>query len=189
MRGPAGFPQPPAGPPPWLPAPPMALGRSARWLMVTMLSMTLVAVGAAVAAWLRPLPRDSGPSVPPKPASAFTDQQIADARANVCNAYNIVDRAVIMNTRRTNPVPDDEIGSLATQVYGDLALYEGGDYLLDRLVAEPATPDDLTNPVKSLGDTLKKFGIIVLAGEPGSARDPLRRIVDEVSITIEGLCK
>ncbi|KAA8961596.1 hypothetical protein [Mycobacterium sp.] len=155
--------------------------------MLAMLVLTLIAVGAAIAAWLRPLPHTNPPSTPPPPA--FTDQQIATAKANVCDAYKIVNQSIVWNTHRRNPIPGNEIGELARGTTGDLALYEGGDYLLDRLAAEPATPPELAKPVKSAGDTLKKFGIIALAGEPPAIREPLQRAADADLDIIDGLCK
>lgn len=165
----------------------MAFRKPARWPILAMLVITLIAVAAAVAAWLRPLPEAKTSSAPP--ALTFTEQQVADAKTNVCDAYQIVYKMVSSNTSRTNPMPGDQIGSLATEVYGVLALYEGGDYLLDRLAAEPATTSELAKPVKSLGETLKRFGVIALAGEPESVRNHLRHSVDADSATIDGLCK
>jgi hypothetical protein len=183
--GPTGF--PPAAPPPWPPAPPLAFRQPARWPVFVMLVITLIAVGAAVAAWLRPLPESKTVSAPPAPT--FTDQQIADAKADVCDAYKIVSKAVVWNTHRTNPAPGDEIGSLATEIYGDLALYEGGNYLLDRLATDRATPAELANTVRSFGEGLQKFGMVVLAGEPDSVRDPLRQAGEADSAKIVELCK
>jgi hypothetical protein len=155
--------------------------------MVAMLVMTLIAIGAAVAAWLRPLPEPKPPSSPPP--HSFTAKQTDDAKANVCDAYKIVYKSVYGNTHRTNPVPGDEIGGLATGVYAPLANYTGGDYLLDRLAGEPATPRELANPIKSLGNTLKKLAMVDLAGEPDSALDPLRHAAGADFATIDGLCK
>ncbi len=152
-----------------------------------MLVMTLVAVAAAAAAWLRPLPEVKTPSAPAAPT--FTDQQIADAKVNICDAFKIVYKSVSTNTSRTNPVPGDEIGALATGVYASLSNYTGGDYLMDRLTAEPATPAQLANSIKSLANALKKIAIIDLAGEPDSALVPLRQAINAEAVTIQGLCK
>jgi hypothetical protein len=150
--------------------------------------MMLIAVAAAIAAWLRPLPETKTPSAPPAPT--VTEQQISDAKAHVCDAYKIVSKSVEGNTHRTNPVPGDAIGALATGVYEPLAAYTGGDYLLDRLAAEPATPTELANSIKSLGNTLKKIAMVDLAGEPDSVRNPLRDAINADFATIDkGLCK
>jgi hypothetical protein len=49
-----------------------------------MFAITLIAVGAAVAAWLRPIPevKPASPSAP-----TFNDRQVADAKSKVCAAY------------------------------------------------------------------------------------------------------
>jgi hypothetical protein len=165
----------------------MTFRQPARWPVFAMLVITLIAVGAAVAAWLRPLPEAKTPSTPLVPT--FTDQQVADAKAQVCDAYRLADKAVVINTHRTNPVPGDEIGSLATGVSSDFSLYASGDYLVDTARDEPATPSELAKAIDSFGKTLKEIAMNDLAGEPGAVRDPLRRTVDAESATIKGLCQ
>lgn len=149
------------------------------------LLVAFIAVGVAVAAWLRPIP-DSSASAPPEPT--YTEEQVAAAKANVCEAYKIVDQAVVTNTHRANPIDGDEIGSLATGANGRLSIYAGGDYILDRLRAEPATPTDLEKALQLLGHTLKDLGLMFLASQPDSTVQPLKNAVDKHSITIEQLC-
>jgi hypothetical protein len=148
--------------------------------------VALIAVAVAVAAWLRPVP-DNGP--PASSAPTFTDQQIADAKADVCAAYKVVTHAVRVNTHRPNPAPGDEVGILAAAANGRLALYAGGNYLLDRLIADPATPDALVTGVRSLANTLQKFGIDALADEPDTIQDQLRRNLDIDVEVIDQLCQ
>jgi hypothetical protein len=63
-----------------------------------MFAITLVAVAAAVAAWLRPMPETKS-AVPPTPT--FSDQQVADAKSKVCAAYAEIHHAVDVNHRET----------------------------------------------------------------------------------------
>lgn len=149
------------------------------------LVVALIAIGVAVAAWLRPIP-DNNP--PASSAPTFTDQQIADAKADVCGAYAVVSYAVRINTHRPNPAPGDEIGALAAAANGRLALYAGGNYLLSRLLANSATPDNLTTAVQSLSNTLQKFGIVALADESDVVQDELRRDLDSDVAIIDRLC-
>ena len=65
----------------------MAVSRPARWPMFVMFLITLVAVGAAVAAWLRPMPHNTS-ATPAAPT--YSEQQVADAKAKVCAAYEKV---------------------------------------------------------------------------------------------------
>jgi hypothetical protein len=145
-----------------------------------------VAVGVAIAAWLRPIP-DNSPAPPSEPT--YTDEQIADAKANVCEAYTMVKNEVAENTNRPNPVEGDVIGALAVAANGRLALYGGADYLLSRLTAEPATPIDLTDSVRSLANSYKEFGIRALDNEPNSDLDAIRNSADANITTIDRLCK
>lgn len=176
-----------AAPSPWPSRSPAPLPRNSGWLPFATLAIALVGLGVGIGAWLRPVPHTAPASLAPEPT--YTDEQIATAKANICEAYRIVDSAVVINTHRTNPLPGDEVGALATGAHGVLALYASGDYLLDQLALEPATPDIIRRPIESLGNTLKKFGIIVLAGEPEPVRDPLRQAVDSDSKAIDGACK
>ena len=59
--------------------------------MFVMFLITLVAVGAAVAAWLRPIPHNTS-ATPPAPT--YSEQQVADAKSKVCAAYEKVQNAV-----------------------------------------------------------------------------------------------
>jgi hypothetical protein len=71
-----------------------------------MFAITVVAVAGAAAAWLRPMPETKS-AVPSAPT--FTDQQVTDAKSNVCAAYAKIHHAVDTNaiepvaaTRRVN---------------------------------------------------------------------------------------
>jgi hypothetical protein len=161
------------------------LRKRSRWPSFAALVIALIGVAVGIVGWSRPTPQNSPPPTPPAPT--FTEKEVTDAKADVCDAYKTVAEAVRLNTHR--PKSEDEIGSLAAVANGRLALYAGGDYLLDRLVAEPATPADLATAVQSLARTLKKFGIIALADAPDSVQDPLRRDLDSDVGTIDRLCK
>src|ERR1700761_5133549 len=95
--GPAGYPpvMPPTGP--WGPPAPVGLSRPARWPMAVMLLITLVAVGAAVAAWLRPIPHETA-ATPPAPT--YSEQQVADAKSKVCAAFDKLWHVLQVNSTR-----------------------------------------------------------------------------------------
>ena len=46
------------------------------------LGIALLAIGVAIGAWFRPLPKNE-----PPPAPTYSSQQVADAKAKVCAAY------------------------------------------------------------------------------------------------------
>src|ERR1700743_2203882 len=101
---PAGFQPGPVPPMPWPPAPPRG---PARWPVFVMFAITLVAVAAAVAAWLRPLPEAK--SAPPA-APNFSAQQVDDAKSKVCAAHAKVQNAINVNAARK--VGDDSNSQL-----------------------------------------------------------------------------
>lgn len=187
--GPTGLPPAPGPPAPPMSRPSRVSPRASRvptFTALVSLVIALAAIGVAIAAWLRPIPEHNAP---PPSAPTYTEQEIADAKADVCEAYKSIDQAVVTNTHRPSPAPGDEIGSLATAANARLALYAGGDYLLSRLEADPATRADLAAPVRSLAYMYKEFGIRALNNEPNSDLDPLRHGIDENSATIERLCE
>ncbi len=129
--------------------------RYGRWPALAALVIALVGVVAGVSAWFRPIPSNNLSTAPP--TLAYTAQQADDAKSTVCDAYSTVNKVVTANTHRTNPAPGDEVGSLATGIYGPVSLYDGGDYLLRMLDDEPATLQDLAKSIKSLSKTFRNW--------------------------------
>jgi hypothetical protein len=164
---------------PWPPAQPPR--GPARWPIVVMFVITLVAVAAAVAAWLRPMPEAKSPA---PSAPTFTAQQVADAKSEVCAAYQKVRRASDANANRKGG--DDPTSQLAVAV-NDRQIYEAGSaYLLTRLSDEPATPPDLATAVGKLARLFQTITLNFLASDPSM---PERDAGDRATSTIQNLCK
>lgn len=186
--GPTGLSPAPGPPPPLMPRPPRAPPRASRvptFTALVSLVIALAAIGVAIAAWLRPMPEHNAP---PPSAPTYTEQEIADAKGDVCGAYKVVKNEVRVNTYRPD-LQGDEVGSLASAAMKRLAIFAGGNYLLDRLVAEPATPAELAKSIRSLANSYEEFGIRALNNEPDSGLDPIRRAVDAELAVIDRLCK
>lgn len=183
---------PPWGVPPpgWTgpsePAPPRTPRRPDRWLIVAAVAIAVVALGVGVVGWFRPQPHDTAAPVPAEPT--FTSQQIAEAKETVCTAHKIVRQAAVSNTNQESPAPGDPIGELAVAVNARLALYSGGDYLLNRLRAQPATPPELTDAVRALANVLQELAMNYLAGSPDSVVTPLRQASDKHTREVDRLC-
>jgi hypothetical protein len=148
--------------------------------MFVMLVITLIAVGAAVAAWLRPIPQAPA-AAPPKPT--YSDQQVADAKSKVCGAYEKIHHAVDMNASRSGG--DDTTAQLVVKVNMRQIYVVGSAYLFTTLADEPATPPDLAAQTGKLAHLLQDLVLAGLASEPNPPYDA----VNETSVTIEGLCK
>jgi len=164
----------------WPPAPP-PMGRPARWPMLVMLAITLVAVGAAVAAWLRPIPQAAAPS-PPKPT--YSAQQATDAKTKVCEAYQKVRRAAAMNATRTGG--DDPTAQLAVAVNERQVFVAGSAYLLTTLSEQPATPVELADAIRKLTDL---YQVITLNGLASDPSEPEKKAAYGVVSSVERFCK
>jgi hypothetical protein len=172
------------GPPPLAgPAPsvaPMTFGRPARWPTFTALLISLIALAVGIAAWFRPTPH----SDQPKPA--YTQQQIADAKAKVCTAVGKFNRAVSVNNalpRGSDPV----VAAVNSRQIFDVF----SRYLLATLAEEPATPTELANAVREEASTLEEAVIGYEDGLSNSDSD-MRPIMDASSAAadkIQQLCK
>jgi hypothetical protein len=177
VSGPTGYPPASVPPMPWPPAP---VRQPARWPTFVMLLITLVAVGAAIAAWLRPIP-PAAPSAPPKPT--FSDQQVAEAKSKVCAAYEKTHRAVDANATRN--VGDDPTAQLVVKVNMRQIYVVSSAYLFTTLADAPATPADLAANTRKLANLLQELVLDGLASDPATPYDA----VNETGVTIESLCK
>ena len=157
---------------------PTKRGWKSRWPTFAALAIAALALAIAVLGWFHP--HSASP--------AFTAQQTADAKTNICTASRIARQAVVTNTHLVNPRGDDQIGTFALAANARLALLGGGAYLRDRLDAEPATPADLAKAVIAMAGTTEQLGINYLAGATGIAKDPLRNNLDKEITAINKLC-
>jgi hypothetical protein len=153
MSGP--FPPPPAVPtPPW--APPLPHKPRPQWPIATLLAITLVvAIGVALAGWFRPLPDNRPPATP-----AFTNQQIADAKAKACSAFEKVRASVSLQTHANSGT--DPAMTQAVAANARLALVTGAYFLEHRI--DPATPQTLSAALHSFSDLLLDLAESALGG-------------------------
>ena len=179
--GPVGLPPglPPTGA--WGPPAPIPVNRPARWPVFVMLLITLVAVGAAVAAWLRPMPRDT---VGTPPAPTYSDQQVADAKVKVCAAYAKVQNVTTVNAART--LGNDPTSELLIAVNQRQVFVVGSAYYWKVLAEEPATPPDLAADMDNLAHL---YQTITLDGLVGDRNDAAHNSANEVGFKIQALCK
>lgn len=177
----AGYPpaMPPSGP--WGPVGPQAPSRPARWPVFVMFLITLVSVGAAVGAWLRPIPHEK-PATPAAPT--YTEQQIADAKAKVCGAYWKVQNVVTVNVART--ADDDPNSRLLIAVNQRQVFDAGSAYLMTTLAEHPAAPADLA---AAANDLAHLYQVMILDGLVGDRNDPAHNSADQAGFKIQALCK
>jgi hypothetical protein len=151
-----------------------------RWIAVIALAIALVAI--ALAAWPLLHPLKANITAPPA-----TDQQVADAKARACTAFNTVRSAVSLQTH-VDP-GGDPAAVQAVAANARLAMAAGGSYLLARL--DLATPPPVAAAIRSFADDLQDIAMNTLAGATND--DPAQaarlRDVEAVSAQTADLCK
>jgi hypothetical protein len=164
------------------PAPVARPSKVSRWLPLVALVIALLAVAGAAYGYF--FPNESAAA-----AGKYNDQQRNDAKKHICETFKIVDRAVVRNSHLKNPDNGGPIGALSVATAQRFAFYEGGDFLRDRVAAEPATPKDLADDASALGTQLEELSIGYLAGAQDFAQDELRQNLDDKIKKIVEICK
>jgi hypothetical protein len=174
----------PSAPPPWPPA--GAPRQSRRWLTVAWLVAITLVAGVAIVGWLRPLPGHK-PSTSQTPT--YTDKQIAEAKANVCAAFEKVHNAV--DIAHSHVGSTDYNTQLTAAALTNLALDAGSRYLLTKLSEEQATPPDLATAVRSEANAEQEALIGYLNGLSASdpQMQPAVNASNEATATVRRLCK
>lgn len=167
------------------PAPASRTSNLSHWATLAALPIAVIAIAVAAVGWF--YPHKSASSSAP----TYTDQQTKDAKKHVCEAFVIVDKAVVRNTHVTlkNPAEGGPGAVLGIQANARLALYGGGAYLRDRLTLEPATPADLAKAVGTVSTVLQELGINYLANAPEFAQDELKQALNAGVKTVAERCK
>lgn len=147
---------------------------SPRAIAFVALAVAVIAVAAAIAAWLVPVPKH------------FSGEQSARAKTNVCTTYAIVRNAVSKGT--PNPRPDDPVAQTAVAANVRLAMIGGSSYIRETVAVEPAAPADLTKAVSSLADTLDKLGFAYLLMADQNVKAPLLQTMGSQMTQINQMC-
>jgi hypothetical protein len=179
-------PSTPLPPPPWPPGGSPAPTRRLSWPAFAALVIALVALGVAIGSWFRPAPNNKTPTAAPS-AVTYSGQQVADAKASICGAYQQVRKAGDVAGSRSGGT--DPIAMLAVATSSRQVFDVGSRYLSTKLAEQPATPSDLAAAVRKLASIYQQLAIDYLAESPDSELDPLVRAGNEAHSTIEGLCK
>ncbi len=144
--------------------------------------IAVIAVAVAIGAWFRPTPKPEAPA-----AKTYSDQEVADAKKAVCDAFDLVHEAVRINTGRDGGA--DPAATLAVAANARLSLYGGAGYLIDTLQKNPATPEELSGSVQKLADTFRYLTIQFMINKQNSDLDEPLRDADSATASIQSICK
>jgi hypothetical protein len=177
---PTGFPGAPAGSPVW----PSPSRPPSQWPTFLALALALVASGLAIVGWFRPSPP---PTAPSSKTPTYTEQQISDAKARSCAAFDTVLKGVTLQTH--GEASDDPAMRKAQAVNGQLSLVAGGGYLRDHL--DPATPAQLAADIRKTADVLSDLGANALAGAQNADQRQASLLAEAKSsfAQVQELCK
>ena len=160
----------------------MAFHRPPRWPAFAALAVALIALAVSVVGGFRSEPHNNQP--PPK--ATYTQQQIADAKAKVCAAFEKLDRAVGV-LKALPPDSDALVVAVNTRQVFDV----GSRNLFTTLAEEPATPADLATAVREQASALEEAVIAYQDGH-GISDPEMRPILDASSAAADKtqqLCK
>jgi hypothetical protein len=181
----AASPSIPSAPPRWPQT--GAPRRPRRWPTIAWLVAITLVASVAVVGWLRPLHDHQPP--PASAAPTYTEQQVANAKANVCGAFGKVDRA--LEGAQSLGGSSDPTAILAVATSAREALDFGSRYLPATLAEEPATPSDLAAAVPKQADAYQKLVIGYMDGLHYVDPDlqPAASASAEATATLRRLCK
>ncbi len=163
----------PSGQAPWMP--PSPVQKASRATAIIAVVVSLLALALAAAAFFKPQ-HDATPAAP-----QYSDQQVADAKKNVCDAYNAMDAA----TRNAGGLrSDDPNQKFMISINTRLAFNTAADHLLAVAEQSPAGPSDLLAATKALALAYQK---IVLAQTAEAPTDTLERLYTESDNSVDSI--
>ena len=144
--------------------------------------IAVIAVAVAIGAWFRPTPKPEAPA-----AKTYSDQEVADAKKAVCDAYGKADRAI--KTTGGKSGGDNPTAVVAVAVNVRLALSGSSSFLLQTLESNPATPRDLQDQVRAAANAFQNVAIGQLGEAPQAEFDPFYKQADSADAAIKQACK
>ncbi|MCI4673778.1 hypothetical protein [Candidatus Mycolicibacterium alkanivorans] len=174
----------PTAPAPWPPQGPPASRGPSRLPTVIAIVIALIAVAVAIGAWFRPAPKAETPA-----AKTYSEQEVADAKKAVCDAYQTVQSTLQASANQSAPGPNDTLQQFALSVNGRLAAFAGGDYLYRELTENPAVPKQLSEAVRQLASAYQKAALAQIAQADRSKLDSIYKSADAAAATATEVCR
>ncbi len=147
--------------------------------MIIAVVVSLLALGLAAAAFFKPK-HDDAPAAP-----QYSDQQVADAKKNLCDAYNDMDKATHYAGSLTSEDPNQKF-MISLNIR--LAFNSAADHLLAAAVQNPEGSEQLITSIKSLAMTYQKIVLAQTAVAPENEMKPLYTAADASVAAIKQAC-
>jgi hypothetical protein len=133
---------------------------SPRWIAPAALVIALVAVAVAVWALTKTPATEPSAAEAPNAEAEVTPEQSDASKTKVCAAFDIVSKAVQLQTNAN--LGPDPVALTAVAGNARLALLGGGLYLEGAI--DEATPEDLAGKARTFATTLQDIGMNALIG-------------------------
>lgn len=170
-----------AAPSPWPPRQPSA-GRSASQLpAIIAIVIALVAVAVAIAAWFKPTPKAEVPA-----AKTYTEQETADAKKAVCDAYGTAYHALEINKRKSIV---NQADSFAVIVNTRLTVHVVADFLLNALDNNAATQPSLSARIRDLASSYQEIVLQQISDADQSQLDASYQRADAMQSAVAQDCR
>ncbi len=145
--------------------------------MIIAVVVSLLALGLAAAAFFKPKHGDA-PAAP-----QYSDQQVADAKKNLCDAYNDMHEAIRNAGGFTSEDPNQKyMIALNTR----LAFNTAADHLLAAAARNPEGPSELLSAARNLAYSYQK---VVLAQTAQASADALDHLYTESDTWVDSIKK
>ena len=150
--------QAPYGPTPaaWPTQGPPPGGGPSRLPTIIAIVIALIAVAVAVGAWFRPAPKAE--TAAPK---VYSEQETADAKKAVCDAFEKTEQALNVNSQRAGTNPTDDLAVIANT---RIAIHGAGTYLTQVLNSSPAAPSQLATSIRDLASRYQTMPLDQISG-------------------------
>jgi hypothetical protein len=170
----------PAGPTPWMPQGPVPSNGSSRVPVIIAIVIALLALALAAASWFRPT-HEATPATP-----QYSEQQVTDAKKNLCDAYNTMYRAL---ERAGTTTSDDPNQKYMIAMNTRLAFNTAADRLLTEVSQNPAGPPDLVDATRRLAISYQKLVLVRTAEAPQPELDAVYKEINFSETALKTACK
>ena len=147
--------------------------------LIVAIVVALIALAVAIAAWFRP-PQAETPASP-----QYTDQQVADAKKNICDAYDASLKAINAAGTLNSEDPNQKF---MLGMHTRIAFNTAADYLSNKARMNPSAPADLLNEVQLLASSYQDMVLAHIAQRPQEDIDKIYREIDANESEIKKAC-
>jgi hypothetical protein len=129
--------------------------------MIIAIALAAAALGVAIGSWFRPAPEPTPAAEP-----VFTESQVADAKKQVCDAFQLARNAIVTAGNKQDPA-----NAMAYAANARVAFFGGADYLGDIVSSLPATPSELADAAHEYSSAYKQLALVLLSDKTPQQMD------------------